>query len=405
MANRIWDMVKNIVIVLLLVSIACLAIIALPTSIVTRLPLPDKVASVLGVEASQPTLLSPGQEVTAAATPLMISLNHEGGRHTVRRDEAALQSAYELLSGLLGAALHSADHGKSITEADFAAAMNAPSALFSFDGNIPATALSRWLTGADTAAVLSASDYLLTKDGRDVSLLLLGPTPMQYTTTLSTDALLSAVSTFPADGSGFASPESGLSPLTLWEQDVVLPTYVAENPVTADYALRLATELDFNPYGTGTYTDPAGNTVFTETSRTLSVSASGEIVITTDGEGITRFTAADGSAAAKIELVRSLLDTMTHGLGGEQHLQLQSMDETECTFTYVLGGVPVAPAACRVTFRDNTLAELTFSLQVYTHSAVAYRLMPLRAAAAISPAGTRLMPAISPAGGCGWTVQ
>ena len=405
MANRIWDTVKNIVIVLLLLSIVCLAITALPTSIVTRLSLPEKVASALGVEASRPTLLSPGQEVTAAATPLMISLNHEGGRHTVRRDEAALQTAYDLLSGLLGAALHSADHGKSITEAEFAEAMNAPSALFSFGGNVPAAALCRWLTGADTAAVLSASDYLLTKDGRDVSLLVLGPTPMQYSTTLSVDALLSAVSTYAPDGSSFASPESGLSPLTLWEQSVTLPMYVAENPVTADYAVRLATDLDFNPYGTGTYTDPAGNTVFTETSRTLSVSAGGEIVITTDGEGIARFTAADGTAAAKIELVRSLLDTMTRGLGGQQRLQLQSMDETQCTFTYVLDGVPVAPAACRVTFRENTLAELTFSLRIYTRSAETYRLMPLSAAAAISPAGTRLVPAISPAGGCGWTAQ
>ena len=389
---RVKETLKNILIVVLLLSAVTLMLLALPTSIVRQLSLPEHLAAALGVDKEEP--FTPTQtRFTTAATPVLISTHHDGGRHTATRDEAALTAAYDVLSPCLGQALTTAQNAETITQEDFLSALEGSSILFSFAGEIPADALSLWLTGDRGAVTRSSGDYLLVREKNAVNLLLLGESPTKFETSVSTSALVSALETFTPDGSVFAAVGTGLHPLTLWEPDVTLPNYTAESPVTGDFSVRLATDLDFNP---------EGSTIYSETDRTLTVSPGGAVTLTVTEPGLSNYTAPEDSAAAKIETARALLDTIAQASLGDARLQLSSVQGDELHFTYFLGGTPVLPAACTASFTGKNLTELTVSLRSYHVSTGTSRLMPLRAAASLAPENARLTPTYSLTADCGW---
>ena len=398
---RVKETLKNILIVVLLLSAVTLMLLALPTSIVRQLSLPEHLADALGV-GKEETFATTETRFTTAATPILISTNHDGGRHTATRDEAALTAAYDVLSSCLGQALTTAQNAETISHADFLSALDDSGVLFSFAGEIPADALSLWLTGDSGTVSRSSGDYLVVREKNAVNLLILGESPTKFETSVSTSALLSALETFTPDGSVFAAEGTGLHPLTLWEQDVTLPNYSAESPVTGGFSMELATDLDFNPYGAGVYTDPEGSTIYSETDRTLTVSPVGAVTLTVTKPGLAKYTAPEDSAAAKIETARALLDTITRASLGDARLQLAGVTEDTLCFTYLLGGTPVLPAACTVRFTGKSLTELTVSLRSYHVSTGVSRLMPLTAAASLAPENTRLTPAYSLTAECGW---
>ena len=396
---RFKETVKNIVIALLLCSILCLTLMALPTRLLEGLPRP--VLQALGIETAAEPAPIPVRDVTAAGMPLSISVSHGGGRATVRRSAAQLEEAYGRLSPYLGQALASAGEPRQTDEAKLTAALE-HGALFSFGGSIPARALCLWLTGETCTPDADASDFLLAVNGKQVDLYLAGEKLFVCKTALSAGALQSAAALFTPDGTRFAPEESGLHPLTLWEQDVSLPTWTAQNPVTANYATTLAVALGLNPYDSA-YTDPAGNTVFTETHWSLAVNADGLVTVTVTDSDVARFTAAEDAPTAKIELVRSVLAALTAQLEGQQQLQLLSVSGNAITFTYVLEGVPVLPAACAAEFDGKNMTRLTLQLRSYQPAGGTYTLMPVSAAASISPKGSRLQAAYSLSADCGWT--
>ena len=395
---KFWSTLKNIVIVLLLCSILWLTFLALPNSLRSSLPRP--LQGLLGMEAAGESAAIPHRQVTAAGMPLSISLSKDGSRATVRRSAAALEETYRSLSPYLGQALASAGALQSATEEDLHKALE-QGALFSFGGSIPAGTLCLWLTGQESNLAAGASDFLLSAQGKQVTLYLVGSEVFRCSTALSSSVLLGAMNTTP-DGTGFAPAESGLHPLTLWEQDVILPTWTASHPVTAEFATRLAVSLGLNPYGSA-YTDPSGNTVFTETHWSLAVAADGTVTVAVTDSDVARFTAAENTPTEKIELVRSLLAVLTAELEGQQQLQLLSAQEDTIAFTYVLEGVPVLPAACTAEFDGRTMTRLTLHLRSYQPTGSTYTMMPLSAAASLAQEGSRLTPAYSLSAACGWT--
>lgn len=404
--HRIRETVKNIIIALLLLTSLFLVVLALPASIVAQLPLPDRISAFLGVQSTPDIVSVQSSKLSPAATPLTISIRHSGGRHTVRRDAAALSAAYDALSVYLGRCLAGAQEGKPLSQEDVLAAMEQPGVLFTYPGTVPTQALCRWLTDTDGSVHATSRDYLLQADGRTLRLIVCGNTPMQYETNVSAAGLLSALESYTPDSSGYAFAHSShLHPLTLWEQTVQLPVYTAENPVDAAFSKNLATALDFNPYGAGTYTDPKGNTVFSETSRTLSVSADGTVTLTVSEPGISRFTASSDTPAAKIETARALVDTISRDTLGAARLLLAGYDETAVRFTYVLGGVKVSPAACTAQFSGADLTQITLTLRSYHPMLGQSRLMPLSSAAAITEAGTRPEAAYSLSAEAGWAID
>lgn len=403
--TRAKEILKNIVIVVLFLSSLLLVLMALPASIVFELPLPDALVSVLGVVPEEPAATAE-KALFSAASPIQISVRHDGGRHTAKRDAAALSAAYDALAVYLGRALTTAQAPCAISPEDFSAALEENGVLFTFAGDIPAEAVSRWLTGENGAVQKTAGDYLLIREKNKVSLLVLGESPTKYETSVSAVSLFSVLETFTPDGSGFsASRDTTLHPLTLWEPDVSLPNYTAESPVTGDFATSLATALDFNPYGSGVYTDPEGNTIYSETDRTLTVSPGGGVTLNVTEPGLALYTAQEDSAAARIETARFLLDVITQNTLGEAQLQLAAVEGDTLCFTYLLNGVPVLPAACQVTFRERNLAELTITLRSFHPATGQSRLMPLTSAAAIADKNARLTPAYTLSAAPGWAAQ
>lgn len=405
MAHRILEICKDVVIVLLLLSIILLTLMALPASVVSNLSLPEPLAAFLGVGQSAPAAPVVASELTSAAKPLSISVRNSAGRCTIQRDFSALDAAYDRLGAYLGSALSSAGEETPVTPEDFLSALDSVGVLFSFDGQIPADALCRWHTGSEGQTDALAADFLLTQDKNAISLWLLSETPVRYKTAIPSANLVTVLETFSPDGSRFAGEtESGLHPLTLWQEDLTLPLCRWQTPVTGDYAVALATTLDFNPYGA--YTDPEGNTAFSETNRSLSVSTDGQVAIHVTEPGIAHFTAAEDSAAARIETVRTLLDYMVKDHLGESRLQLRTYrrdgDTVTCTFGYVVGGVPVYPDGATAVFDGTALTDLTVLVRSYSVLTDTQRLMPLSSAAVISPENARLLPAYDSAGVPGW---
>lgn len=404
--TRFIETLKNIVIALLLLTSLFLVVLALPASIVAQLPLPDRFAAFLGTEPPPSVVSVQGSKLTPAATPLTISVCHDAGRHTIRRDTPALDAAYDRLSTYLGRCLSAAGEGQVLSPEDVVEAMEAPGVLFTYPGPIPAQALCRWLTDADTRLSAVSQDYLLQVSGKTIRLITCGDSPMQYETDVSAPGLLNAMEAYTPDGSAYAADkDSRVHPLTLWESTVTLPVYTAENPVDSSFAKALATALDFNPYGAGTYTDPEGNTVFSETSRSLSVSADGTILLTVTEPGLARFTAASDAPSDKIETARLLLDTITRDSLGDARLMLAGYEESTVRFTYILGGVKVFPATCTVLFDGTALTELSLTLRSYHLTLGQNQLMPIASAAAITTPGSRLHGAYTLSAAPGWTEE
>lgn len=385
MKHRVLEIAKDVAIVLLLANILFLTISLLPGGIVGRLP-------------SLPARSAASDSVIPAARPVLISGRAGGGRITAQRDFAALDGAWERWGGLLGQALQSAGLPGPETRRTFLDAMERPGVCFFFSGQIPMQALSRWLGGDREDLDDSADGYLLAVEDGAVALWTEGDRVNRYETDLSPDMLLSALEDQTPDGSRFffeAFSGGRLDPLTVWtEETVSLPLAAWENPCDGAYATALASELAFNPYGAGAYTDPTGSRVFTEAGRTLSVGADGQVALRCGGEEFPAGIAAGSGAAARVETARALLDTVCGDVLGDARLYLTGY-ETEgetavCRFGYVLGGVPVYPDGASVTFEENRVTELTAAVRTLRQTEKRQTLLPMNRAMAITTAGSRL---------------
>lgn len=335
-------------------------------------------------------------EVAIASKPIVISLRGEIGRASIAGDETALEMAWEQWGSLLGQAMETAQTPQEQPEEAFLQALEAPSVLFSFAGRIPSQAIGAWL-GAPAAALDGAwQDYLLSVRDGSVYLWAYGEPCQSCKTQLPAQTLEGLLSDLTPDGSAFyfeRTDDRAAHPLTLWSDGAVsVPSASWENPVTGAWATSLATALSFNPYGSGTYTDPQGNTVFTESSRTLSVELSGKVLLQRTNEEGSLGTAGEQSASF-VEAARAVAGAICADCG-DAKLYLtdfsQDGDQTVCRFQYVLGGIPFSPDAAVVTFSGSEIVSVEALARVIHPAAGTETLMPVHAAAAISPQGSRV---------------
>lgn len=112
MKRRVQELIKDVVIVVLAVSLIVLAVLSLPAQSIRKSPflssLLQPLASLLGLEQAELAYLEVKEPVMDAALPLAISVNTETGRSTAIWDFDALDSAFETLGGALGQALDTA---------------------------------------------------------------------------------------------------------------------------------------------------------------------------------------------------------------------------------------------------------------------------------------------------------
>jgi len=413
-ARRILEALKTVVIAVLLLNILFLSLLALPVSTVSRLSLPGFLAAALGVPEQPDVRDETGDGNNAAAKPVLLSICQEAGRSSIRRDPEAMEIAYERFGPFLRTGLTTAAGGTAHT--DDWSFLDAPGVLFFYDGSIPAQALCRWLEGQDCAVTDVCGGYALSCEADGVILYTIaGSQIRRYTTNVSHASLIALLGEYTPDGAEFAykRQDSTAAPLTLWETVVSVPDCATENPVTAEFSRAMAAALDFNPYGSGTYTDPDGSTVYTESDRSLTVEPDGSVLLAVSGESYARFHAASASAADLIDTAGALLDVVFGTAPGEAEVYLcdfwQEGEVTRLSYRYHFAGMPIYPTCAEITFLGSRFADLRCTLRTFEQRSTSSTLLPLPQAAAIAEPGKLLFPAydLSAAGAvkAGWRAQ
>ena len=423
MRRKKWlELGKDVLIVLLSLTLVVLTILALPARTVTDTPwlaaLVRPFASVMGLSQGEllDTPMADTGSVTGASQPIAISVRNPAGRTSFQYDFSALDAAFEQFGAALGQALETAETPERTTALRVQTALGKTSVAFCYPGAIACELAASWLH-VETALDAEARLFILESDGTDVTLCLVGDELFSCRTQLSAESLEQLLQSCTPDGSFFAFEDtagrfSGVQALSL------LPARMPEiravqtaNPCDARFSDTLASTLGFNPYGDARYTDDAGNTTYTETGYALSIEASGRLELRSDGSA-SRFQAPSTDAAELVESARSLLSTMTSGVLSDARLYLtelrQDGAESVCTFDYCLGGLPVVLSeghAAEVRFSGASIVQVKLLLRTYTLTTQTLSVLPPAQAAAILPEGSGMRLVYSDSGSgvtAGW---
>jgi hypothetical protein len=406
MNERVLDRLKNALIVLLLLCIAVLTLMALPPGVVQSFRLPPEAMRLLGIPVNAEVRPVQSTQAATAAQPLLISVRSKAGRLTAQRSFAALDPMRERLTPLLVEALRTAAAPAAAETEEFYDALSREGVLFDYGAALPVSAVGDWLGAENPALSGAVRRFLLAERDGAVELYALGDACVRCATELSAAELSEALEAYQPDGSVFFAEEEEPRAdvpelLMLRENAVALPNAVAEFPEEGNFAESVATLLNFNPYGSGVYTDADENYVFTENSRTCSVSPDGTVVFT-DSEEAAGPEAAENTASAKIEAVRALAASIGALVPNDARLYLSAWEEeedlTRCRFRYVLDGVPVVPDAVTATFSGVRLTEFRFAVRSCYTGAGHISLLPLPQAAAIAEPGKALTAAYHDSG-------
>ena len=400
MLRRIWEILKSILIPVLVLNLLLLTLMALPVNITRALPLPGFLAEFIGVGPTATFQPVSQDALTETTIPMTVSVRQGLGRATIRRDTTTLSLVYDRFSGLFATALSSATDPVALSvSADY---LKQWGVLFSYAGQIPAQALSQWLSETDGQVDGVYSQYFLALADSQVFLYVSGRNGVtRYSTQVSQRELLARLEEYAPDGTHLAAEVSDAvcSPFTLWESSAILSNYTAVNPLTPELKETLAELLDFNPYGAGSYTDPAtGNITYTENDRSLTISKDGQVILSAQEGSYARF-APDGETPADyIAAARRLLMSFYAGISSDTgSWYLYDFQEENgvitCTFCAVLDSVPIFPAGVKVSFRNGALTGFTATVRSFHKTGEISRLMPMEQAAAIAAPGAFIFPA------------
>lgn len=403
MKQRVRELIKDVVIVVLAVSLAVLTVLSLPAQSIQRSPflssLLKPVASLLGLEQAELAYLEVKEPVMDAAQPQAISVNTATGRYTAIWDFTALDNAFETLGGALGQALDTAQTPEVSSRSDLRTALQGESVYFSYDLRLPAAVLASWLDAAPEVELPQVDACALVIEGEEVALYLVGATVQKAATGLSAETLSPLLSQFRPDGSAFAFETTAtVDAFSLLPTGTpALPDAQLSSPCDSRFTEALATALGFNPYGDTIYTDAAGVTSFTEAGCALEAAPDGEIRLTVTVDD--RFRAADETEEALVEEARRLVTRTAGESAGAARLYLTGVTrndegETTCTFDYYLSGVKVTLStghAAEVTFVGQSVRSMTVRALTFTTTGSTLPVMPVAQAAAVLAPGKRLV--------------
>ncbi len=409
MPERIRELIKNILILLLSLSVAVLALLAYSGNSRSGTEILDKFAQRLGSFFRQEHYRIEYRDergsAQTATLPIQISVKNSYGRQSFLRDETALGTAYNALGGLLGEALESAGaEAEPLTQAQWEQALQQQGVSFRYAGALPAGLLADWLD-VKTDMTDSANLFVLSLEETRVSLCCQTEDGfIRISTALDPAQLSGALEDYRPDGSTLACETtdeafSRLDAATLLTMGgaVRIPAASASNPLDSALGARLATSFGFNPYG-NTYTASDGSTVYEETTRSLTISSGGLVQLRNSDTENALFLASSNSDAALAEYAQSLLQTLLSSCLGEAHLELTGLSRSGGTVTlsfgYFLNGIPVRMTgqanAAVLSFSGRALTSLSLQLRSYSTSDSTLTLLPERQAAAIVEPGSLL---------------
>ncbi|MBP3634243.1 MAG: hypothetical protein J6J43_06695 [Oscillospiraceae bacterium] len=399
MKKRLIELGKNILIVLLLCSAILLAIAALPPRSLKEVPWITRVlqpmAPLLGLPEAELTHVEEATPVFDAAQPIAISVMGPSGRSTAMWDFAELDDAFERFSPILGQAMEDAGNFAQVSTPQVQAALSESSVYFRYSSALPADLLASWLDAKLGAAIGATDTCILSASEDTLSLYLLGEKRYCAKTQIPSDVLLPLLERSEPDGSRFCfESDFPLAPLSLLPgTEPAVPAVTASNPCEGDYLITLATELGFNPYGEGRYTDDSGTVLFSETNASVTISPEGLVTFTSTGE---HFVADSLQPEALAETARQLTHTVIESVPGEGRLYLSALeregDVTVCRFDYLISGIPVqtSRAAAAVTFTGQRVTQAVVQVYSFTGTGRTIYPLPTTQAAALLPEGSKL---------------
>ena len=408
MRRKKWlELGKDVLLVLLALTLAALTILALPAKTVTDTPwlaaLVRPFASVMGLSRGEllDTPMADTGSVTGAAQPIAVSVRNPAGRTSFQYDFSALDAAFEQFGAALGQALETAEDPMRTTALRVQAALGKTSVAFCYPGQIPSGLAASWLH-VESDLTESAKWFILASEDAGVTLYLVGDELFSCRTQIPAEELEQLLQSCTPDGSFFAFESSAgyfseVQPLSLLPGTTpAIHEVQTANPCDARFSDTLASTLGFNPYGDARYTDDAGNTTYTETGYALLVEASGRLELRSDGAA-SRFQAQSTDPAELVERARGLLSTMSAGALADARLYLtefrQDGADAVCTFDYCLGGIPLVLSgghAAQVRFSGTSVTQASLLLKTYTLTTQTLSVLPPAQAAAILPAGSEM---------------
>ncbi len=418
MKKRILEAGKSLLIVALSCTLLLLTIAAMPKEMIRSTPWLSNVlqplAPFLGLQEAELAYVEDAQPVLNAAQPLRITVSNTAGRYTAQWDFSSLDSAFDMLGGLLGQAVDTAEEFTEVSTNQLTTALSHPNVCFDYGFPISAQLLGSWLNAASVEADGSGEQYILAVEEEQVNLYLFGKDRLCAATSVDAAALLTVLESVKPDGSlyGFET-DTRLHPLALFPgSSPRMETAETSNPCDTRYLEALATALGFNPYDENRYTDNAGVTWFSETNCSLQIDTSGRVLLSSTS--VDRFQSDSDTTEALVELARELVQLTVENVLGEARIYLNGVThtgtETTVTFDYVLRGIPVVcsgGSAATVTFSGQSLTEMSVQVMSFACTGETVQLLPPAQAAAITPLGGELelqyvCTGIGPMG-AGWT--
>ena len=409
--QRVQEACKTVAMLLLLLSVAFLALTAVYLSGSADTPVLSQLALRLSGEPAPPPLQAEEPTLTDASQPLLISVCTDTGRASFWRDFSKLDSVYEALGSRLAAALDTAAEPEEIRRADFEEAAK-QGVYFVYPGEIPLSILATWLDANASQLTLSGDRFLLTAEDGAVFLLVGGSGGYwRMATQVDTALFQEALAAYPADGSQLAMESEDavyrrLDPLALVDPSVTEVTAGSwSNPCDETFLKATATTLGFNPYGDSNYLDDRGGTVYTETDCSLRIGADGTVNLRNQGLA-PRFSAESADDKDRIEYVRALIQTLGGGVLGDARLYFTGLQQdgelTTVEFSYVLSGLEVVRTdgpAVTAEFSGAVLSELVFRVRTYSLDlSETLHVMPAAQTAAVARQGATLQLAYADTG-------
>lgn len=400
MRPRTKELCKSIAIVLLLLSVVLLSLTAISYSGGNGF---SSMWNTLSGKMAAPPKKTEDPTFTDAALPVVITAVGPAGRISYSGSQESLDNAFAALGGQLAAALDTAGNAEELTRTAFLRRAAQAELCFYYPGAVPLDVLAQWLDATADGLTGSGGLFCLRRNDDTVELLVEADGVCRVMETeVDGAAFDAALETLGADGSFLAAeggdPYDHLDPLTVIQPTYrTIPTVKVSNPVDDSFPKAAATALDFNPYGDSVYRDD-NSTTYTDSDASLRIGADGVLKLENTGLSL-RFAAAGDSNGQRIELVRSLVETISAGRLGDSHLWFTDLETdgqtTTVRFACYVEGLEVLRSdgtAVEARFQGNVLTELTLRLRTYTVIGETTALLPPLQAAAIAPAGTRLRP-------------
>ncbi len=340
-----------------------------------------------------------GAGQVAAMLPVRLAVTGEGGRLGIQYDEGALEEQFPPLGALLGDALASAGQPQAMTEAEWQRCLGAEGVYFDFAGDVPLSALERWLQGpGETELTGSARRVLLCAGEGDQVLLcwqeMAGGGFYSCSTALTQALHLEPVaSSVTPNGAYFAFENQALTdrlaPYTLvTEGELGGEGYAMSVPLVGEgETLTVLAALDFNSQNPAPV---SGGQVYLDGGDRLVVNRGGTVAYrAAQGE---KYPVGDALADG-VDGARALAEAALGTMCGEARLYLMSAQEADgvlrVRFGYLLDGCAVYLGnegwAAEFLIFGGYITQFTLRFRSYAANGERALLLPIDKAAAMLP--------------------